>query len=424
MSGSLVLFSVSIVFTIFCSLIPSSSALAHSKFFPPKIVELSPSDPQVDAATAYLYQNLRKIVDSGRFIFGQEFPTDFQWTKGQILDRDPEDSDCKDVLGRHPGVFGADFHYFLEKTSAQRLVHERSVRTAHSRGSVITFDWHLSAPLSRGGAFYVNDGNRGLLAEIVAGLDNLDQCAAGPDSMCAWYFSEVEKVLEIIRNLGFPIAFRPLHEMTGFWFWWGLPQHQQAGSREYEEFAFRYKKLYRALVKYTRFKGVHNLLYIWSPSNEANFDFYPGDDWVDILGLDVYEQGTPYGPTLDSFQREMEKISNYARNKRKIAVLAETGFRMGYPEVETYFWTEKVLRPLKRSKNRIEVAWVLSWMNAQWERSPYIPFAGMQNSNAIQDFDKFLKASETLFEGDFDGIDGPNFKIKMSSNSGSESRID
>jgi hypothetical protein len=371
----------------------------------------SPADPDASIEAKNVYTNLKYLVDNGYFIFGQEFPTDFQWAKDRILDENPHDSDCKDILGQHPGVFGSDFHYYLEGSSEEREIHLRSVRAAHNRGALITFDWHLSSPLERGGSFYVNDGNRGLLEDIDAGMDENGQCIDGPNGMCTWYFKQVDRVLEIVKELRFTIVFRPLHEMSGFWFWWGDLRQHSFGKKGHSTFAYRYKKLYRALVEYTRANGAHNLLYAWSPSNEAKFDFYPGDHWVDIVGLDIYEQGTTYGPSLDIFRMELGRLTKFADEHHKIAVLAETGFRMGYPDVETKFWTEKVLAPLIQGPERLRVAWVLTWMNAQWERSPYIPYLGMENQEALADFRLFYQAPQTLFEGDFVGIETTNFRV-------------
>jgi mannan endo-1,4-beta-mannosidase len=383
----------------------------QSKEHPNRKMYYSPADPYATTEAKNVFANLKYLVDNGYFIFGQEFPTDFQWSKDRILDENPDDSDCKDVLGQHPGVFGSDFHYFLEGSSEERSIHLRSVRAAHNRGALITFDWHLSSPVERGGSFYVNDGNRKLLEEIDAGMDESGQCLDAPNGMCTWYFEQVDKVLELVKDLRFTIIFRPLHEMSGFWFWWGNLRQGPVGIHGYNTFAHRYKRLYRSLVEYTRAKGAHNLLYAWSPSNEANFDFYPGDNWVDIVGLDIYEQGTTYGPSLESFRMELSKLTRFADDHQKIAVLAETGFRMGYPDVETKFWTEKVLAPLTRGPERLRLAWVLTWMNAQWERSPYIPYRGMENQEAIADFRLFYQAPQTLFEGDFVGIETTNFKV-------------
>ena len=401
------------IFYLIFLLLFQKSQFSYGKNRDQKINKLyyTPADPDATLESRNVLTNLKYLVDSGFFIFGQEFPTDFQWSKDRILDDNPDDSDCKDVIGKHPGVFGSDFHYYLEGSAEEREVHLRSVKAAHNRGALITFDWHLSSPLERGGSFYVNDGNRKLLEEIDAGMNESGHCLDAPNGMCAWYFNQVDKVLDIVKYLKFTIIFRPLHEMSGFWFWWGNIRQDRVGMRGYNTFPYRYKRLYRALVEYTRAKGAHNLLYAWSPSDKANFDFYPGDNWVDIVGLDIYEQGTMYGPSLESFRMELNKLTNFADDHKKIAVLAETGFRMGYPDVETRFWTEKVLTPLIQGPERLRLAWVLTWMNAQWERSPYIPYQGMENQEAIDDFRLFYQAPQTLFEGDFVGIETDNFKV-------------
>jgi mannan endo-1,4-beta-mannosidase len=242
--------------------------------------------------------------------------------------------------------------------------------------------------------------------------------------MCAWYFKEVDKVVDIVKELNFTIVFRPLHEMTGFWFWWGNPRQLRPEDGSYHDFAHRYKKLYRSLVAYTRLKGAHNLLYAWAPSNEVNFDFYPGDEWVDVVGLDVYEQGTEYGPSLSSFKAELRKLTSFAESHGKISILAETGFRMGYPVIEPRFWTENVLKPLTEDAGNLRVAWVLSWMNAQWERNPYIPYRGMQHQAAIEDFRQFFFAPQTLFEGDFSGIETSEFVINPLQRDASQSPLE
>ena len=51
-----------------------------------------------------------------------------------------------------------------------------------------------------------------------------------------------------------------------------------------------FKELFRYIVNYLRdIKGIHNLLYAYSPGGTFNKDTtdymasYPGDDWVDVL---------------------------------------------------------------------------------------------------------------------------------------------
>jgi hypothetical protein len=88
---------------------------------------------------------------------------------------------------------------------------------------------------------------------------------------------EVARGLADLQDAGVPVLFRPFHEMTGA-FWWG--------SRN--PVAFR--KVWRELFTYfTEAKGLHNLVWVWSPlvSSRA-MDYYPGNAFVDVTGLDIY----------------------------------------------------------------------------------------------------------------------------------------
>ena len=96
-----------------------------------------------------------------------------------------------------------------------------------------------------------------------------------------------------LQDSGVTILYRPLHEMNGAWFWWGsqsptLPLKQD------------YAALWRHLFNYfTVTKGLHNILWVFSPSARPSSatnpvfkhdtTFYPGSDFVDIVGVDVYE---------------------------------------------------------------------------------------------------------------------------------------
>ncbi|KFI58580.1 glycoside hydrolase family 26 protein [Bifidobacterium cuniculi] len=100
-----------------------------------------------------------------------------------------------------------------------------------------------------------------------------------------------------------PIAFRPLHENNGSWFWWGATHASTA----------EYKELFRYIVDYLRdAKGVHNLPYAYSPTGSFNGDptnylaTYPGDAWVDLLGYDQYMSSG----TVDTRNAEAGRCQN------------------------------------------------------------------------------------------------------------------
>jgi mannan endo-1,4-beta-mannosidase len=89
--------------------------------------------------------------------------------------------------------------------------------------------------------------------------------------------------LSMAPNSIIPILFRPYHEMNGSWFWWGGVPGED-----------RYIKLWKQLYKlYTEEYQLDNLIWVWSPDDpDHGLDgYYPGDDYVDIIGCDVYHFG-------------------------------------------------------------------------------------------------------------------------------------
>jgi mannan endo-1,4-beta-mannosidase len=87
----------------------------------------------------------------------------------------------------------------------------------------------------------------------------------------------VTSLLRYYQSQGIPIIWRPLHEASGRWFWWG------------SEDGAAYKKLYIYMFEYFREAGIHNLLWVWT-SQLDDEDWYPGDEYVDIVARDGYPQ--------------------------------------------------------------------------------------------------------------------------------------
>ena len=85
--------------------------------------------------------------------------------------------------------------------------------------------------------------------------------------------------LKLLQDEGIPVLFRPLHEASGGWFWWG------AGS------AADFKALWQYVFNYMGEAGVHNLIWVWT-SCLGDADWYPGDAYVDIIAYDWYPQNS------------------------------------------------------------------------------------------------------------------------------------
>ncbi|WP_291529994.1 glycosyl hydrolase [Bacteroides sp. UBA939] len=126
--------------------------------------------------------------------------------------------------------------------------------------------------------------------------------------------ADLEKMagyLKLLQDKGIPLIWRPLHEAAGniyeynggtAWFWWGY------------DGAETYKKLWRYMFDFFKEKGINNLIWVWTTQTE-DADFYPGDEYVDIVGRDIYGQtsgannASQYNLIFDSYSQKMIALS-------------------------------------------------------------------------------------------------------------------
>ena len=109
--------------------------------------------------------------------------------------------------------------------------------------------------------------------------------------------------LKLLRDADIPILWRPFHEEAGGWFWWGKD-------------AVSFKSLWIAMFNYFKAEGLDNLIWVWTTEgNDA--DWYPGDQYVDIVGRDIYNK-----ETADCVSEYTSIAGNYGN---KIVSLSECG---------------------------------------------------------------------------------------------------
>jgi len=118
------------------------------------------------------------------------------------------------------------------------------------------------------------------------------------------YKSWLDKVAVFLQSLKgkhgeyVPVIFRPFHELNGSWFWWGGKNCKSSEPIQ----------LWKFTVSYLRdTKNIHQLLYAFNTdrfsSEEEYLERYPGNEWVDIIGFDIYQKGDILGN--DAFIKEM-----------------------------------------------------------------------------------------------------------------------
>ena len=331
-------------------------------------------DAKAKSQVQYLYHRIKEIPKKG-YAFGHQDATAYGigWKNNGKMYK----SDVQEVAGTYPAIYGFEIgHIELESENNLDTVNfiliKKLIRKAHKSGGIITISWHLDNPLSNKSSW----DTTATVTQILRGgvLHNK-------------YKDWLKKVASFMKGLkGFmgpqiPIVFRPFHEMNGDWFWWG----KESCTEE------EYKRLWRETVHILKDEyNVHNLLYVYAPNTlnteEEFLKYYPGDEYVDILGIDIYQHGTET-EYMTALKRDISVLRKAAIEKNKPFVLSETGYSMlqGVPD----WWT----RVLDTSISDSGIAWALFWRNA-WKSHFYVPYKGQETS---KDFLEYKNFPHTLF---------------------------
>ena len=351
-------------------------------------VKIQTIDKNATKETKALNANLKKLSEK-YILFGHQHAT--QYGHGWVGDENR--SDVKSVTGSHPAVIGVDFSGLngpseseieKEKTSLIKYISE-----TYDRGGVITAAWHFNNPVSNTN-FYWNDSTAtAAVKNIIPGGTHHQK-----------YKSILKNIADVAKatkgNDGkiVPIIFRPFHELDGDWFWWG------ARHCTIDEF----KTLWQFTVTYLKDSlHVHNFIYAFSPDNkffteEKYLERYPGNDFVDLVGVDNYgDFGRGGHYDLDAGYKKLKIVSDFALKNGKLAAFTETGLE-SIPD--STWWTNKLLKTLLRSD--LKLCYVLVWRNDS--KSPthfYAPFPGQKSE---KDFIDFYNSPNTFFENDLKNI--------------------
>ncbi|XP_053381831.1 mannan endo-1,4-beta-mannosidase-like [Mercenaria mercenaria] len=324
----------------------------------------------VDDVHAYFFPLLYLIKDSQR-----------------LSQSEDELCDIKEVTGQYPAVVSFDLRDLNHK---YLLTIAWLIRKAYERGLIITLSWHQHNPVS-GTSAYIRDHSGESIQHIIARiLENGD--------LNAVYKKKLDTVADWLRNVTdsngrqIPILFRPYHEMNGGWFWWGT---NHATSNKAADF----KHLFQYTVRYLRdSKQIHNLLYAFSPSKPSSlqdyYHFYPGDGYVDLVGMDYYYT-RPFSPNTDNFLTSVHVVTEVATAHDKLAAITEVGIQNNGIEKHHNFWMDHVLSPLKSGNGTTKVAYMLTWTNNCL--NGYTIFVPYHRHAAASKFMKFQNDSVMVF---------------------------
>jgi len=294
---------------------------------------LTMTDPDADDSAKALYAYLQGLTESDQVLFGHQNDVSRSVGTKDAL------GDVHDVTGSVSGIFGIDslalFGSEAGGTDAKSAL-ENSInysKKAAENGAIVTLSAHMpnftSAKIKDNGdgTYDFFDCNFNESKDLSG--DSLKKILPGGEKNKVFmaYLDTIATYANKLQESNIPVIFRPLHENTGGWFWWGTGNTAES-----------YKSLYAYTREYLESKGVHNMLYVYSPNGpmeteEEYMSRYPGDAYVDILAFDYYNDFNTYPAEADTsffdhLDQTCQVVSSIAKKHDKLAAISETGVRV------------------------------------------------------------------------------------------------
>jgi mannan endo-1,4-beta-mannosidase len=247
------------------------------------------------------------------------------------LNNQAEVSFIRQSSGKTPAMVGFDFFHGTGKESNTNIWHQNYnantialAKELWGRGGIPAFCWHWKDPLKNEEAFYSPGGSGASTTFNLLNACASNNCAAGWNTGSPEYQAMVADIdivagyLKELQTAGVAVLWRPVHEASGTWFWWG--------NRGPAAYKLLYKLIFDRL---TTHHNLNNLIWVWDSHRDQNdMDWYPGDNYVDIIGMDFYYY--PEQKNHASLISQFESLKNDFGTSKMLA-LAENG-SIPYPQ--------------------------------------------------------------------------------------------
>ena len=206
-------------------------------------------------------------------------------------------------------------------------------------GGIPTYTWHWK--VGEDTVFYTKDTypmngfNASGCTEGVKGTSESNTCfnytKAFKGDKCAEIDETSQEYKDIVADVdivsgyfkqlqekGIAVVWRPLHEASGGWFWWGTAS------------AECYVQLYRLVFKrMVEINKLNNLIWVWNINTDPAFGYdysalnaawYPGDDYVDIVAVDIYDPLNDHNSAANYYNKIVSDVGT-----NKMIALSENG---------------------------------------------------------------------------------------------------
>ena len=248
-----------------------------------KASQTTPCDPLATKETQSLMAYLNSVYGKN-IISGQQ-----EIYSGGPHGLETEFEYLKDTTGHYPAIRGFDYGNFCcpaygsDDGSTKRII-----EWVKEKNGIATASFHINVP-NKMESYTIGDRIDWAQTSYSAKDNDFspEKAYTKGTKEYDYYRQSLETLAAEFKKLeaeGVPVIWRPLHEAeggggeTGSWFWWG-----KEGSAVYKEL---WKYTYTTL---TEDFDCHNLIWEWNSYNfDTSANWYPGDDYVDIIGYDKY----------------------------------------------------------------------------------------------------------------------------------------
>jgi len=201
------------------------------------------------------------------------------------------------VTGKYPAIMMVDMMDY-SPSRVRYGTRGESVEQAiewHNMGGVVKFLWHWNAPKN-----LIDSEERKWWSGFYTDATSFDLAKAMSKEDEEGYnllISDIDAIavqLKRLQDAGIPVLWRPLHEASGGWFWWGA-----LGA---DNFIKLWILMYERMTHHHK---LNNLIWIWNGQEKA---WFPGGEYVDLVGEDIYAPKRNYGSQAQKFYELVEYL--------------------------------------------------------------------------------------------------------------------
>lgn len=186
-----------------------------------------------------------------------------------------------EITGQLPAIWGGDFGFADSTHDIDNIKYRPllvpEIKKQYNRGAIIVLSYHQANPaIGEPSPF-----EGGIISKLTD--DQWKELLTPGTPLYEKWRAQMDLLaghLTQLKDAHIPIIFRPYHEMNGNWFWWG-------GRKGDDGYIALWKQLFNY---YTQHHHLNNIIWAWTPDKPwAGVEaFYPGDEFVDVLGCDIY----------------------------------------------------------------------------------------------------------------------------------------